>query len=500
MATSPQLEEQGRRLTAEIKRIQNDAEMTGAEKGAALDAIKPDWEAHMKSVESSERASEMASKLAGAGDAVVDAKSGRSLASVRSVSPWASRGADLALEALDEPDVERYLYKSMGGKQKFDIGWELGTKDSSVSNNLMGDFLAGQTGPTAIGQNPFGTGSFAPGILPTFLPGIVEKLFYELTLSDLISEFAVSTPNISYLTESSAVFNSNQVNEAGLYPFSSEAVARTYAQVGKVANAMTISDEAVADAPTLWNFVQGRLLQGVQRQEEVQILAGPGMPGVGGLLSTFAANFTASSSGSLFGATSATGTNIAFPPAGTTGAGAVAQSIASLAYGRNVTGVTGSGLYPSAVAVAENLHDAFVDIQLQVFKTPNAIVMHPRDWLNLRIAKDAQGQYFNSSFFGADYGTAQAAVGGAVAPIGGGKSLWGVPVVTTPLIPRYTLLTGWFDASTIQVARRKGVTMQMTNTNGTDFVQGQITARAESRLGLLVYRPSAFQLIKLTAG
>jgi HK97 family phage major capsid protein len=116
--------------------------------------------------------------------------------------------------------------------------------------------------------------------------------------------------------------------------------------------------------------------------------------------------------------------------------------------------------------------------------------MHPRDWLNLRIAKDSAGQYFNSSFFGADYGVGQTPV----------KSLWGVPVVTTPLIPRYTILTGWFDPSTIQVARRKGVTMQMTNANGTDFVQGNITARAESRLGLLVYRPSAFQLIQLVSG
>jgi HK97 family phage major capsid protein len=264
---------------------------------------------------------------------------------------------------------------------------------------------------------------------------------------------------------------------------------------------MTISEEAVADAPTLWNFVQGRLLQGVQRQEEVQILAGPGMPGVGGLLSTFASSFTVSSSSSLFGATSATGTNVAFPPSGTAGTGAVAATIASLAYGRKVSGTGGN--YPSAVQVAENLHDAFVDIQLQVFKTPNAIVMHPRDWLQLRIAKDAQGQYFNSSFFGTDYGVAQASIGGnaGAMPVGGGgKSLWGVPVVTTPLMPRYTILTGWFDPSTIQVARRKGVTMQMTNTNGTDFVQGQLTARAESRLGLLVYRPPAFQLIQLATG
>lgn len=490
MATVPQLNEQGRRIAADIKRINDDTEMSGAEKSAALDAVQPEWEKHIKSVESSERASEMSAKLGGDHADVKDAKTGFDVSRIRSDSPWASHGNDLATEAVSSPDVEKFLYKSLNSKQKFDLGFELGMKDATAAGNLMGEYLYGATGPTAVGQNAFGAvGAFSEGILPTFLPGIVEKLFYELTLSDLISEFPVTSPNISYLSESVNNFQATDVAESALYPFSSEEVARTYAQVGKVANAMTISDEAVADAPTLWNFVQGRLLQGIQRQEEVQVLAGPGVPGVGGLLSTFAASFTASSAGSLFGATSGTGTSVAFPPAGTAGTGALPATIASLAFGRVVTGLT-TGVYPTAVAVAENLADAFVDIQLQLFKTPNAIVMHPRDWLQLRIAKDSQGQYFNSSFFGGDYGNKSGVV----------KSLWGVPVVTTPLMPQHLMLVGHFDPTTLQVARRKGVTMQMSNSNGTDFVQGNITARAESRLGLLCYRPSAFELVSLKAG
>lgn len=490
MATVPELNDNGRRIAAEIKRINEDTVMSGAEKGAALDAIKPDWDKHLKSVEASERGSEMAAKMGGDVQ-VKDAKTGKAISRIRSASPWASRGADIALEAVESPEVEKYLYKSLRSKTPFDFGMDLGLKDSTASGNQMGEFLYGQTGPTPIGQNPFGTGAFAPGILPTFLPGIVEKLFYELTIADLISEFPVETPNISYLTESLANFQANATPESGTYPFSSIEVARTYAQIGKVSNAMTVSDEAVQDAATLWNFAQGRLLQGVQRREEVEILAGAGSggSGVGGLLSSFNGSFTQSSAGSLFGATTSTA-SVTFPPAGTNGTGVQPATIAALKYGRVVTGVASSGLYPTASVVAENLADSFVDIQLQVFKTPNAIVMHPRDWLQLRIAKDANGQYFNSGFYGTNYGESGSPI----------KSIWGVPVVTTPLMPQHSLLVGYFDASTVQVARRKGVTMQMTNSNGTDFVQGNITARADSRLGLLCYRPTAFQMVSCVIG
>jgi HK97 family phage major capsid protein len=253
--------------------------------------------------------------------------------------------------------------------------------------------------------------------------------------------------------------------------------------VGKIANAMTISDEAVADAPTLYQFIQSRLLFLLQRQEEVQILAASGYPGVGGLLS-FASNYTVSTSNSYYGATSGTGTNVAFPPAGTNGAGVLSQSLATLPYGRSVGG---NGLYPAPIFSALQLKDAFVDIELAVFHSPTAVVMHPRDWQILEVAQDANGQFMNGSFFGSNYGVKTTPV----------KSIWNVPVVTTPLIPKGVMLTGWFDPQTVQIARRQGISMQMTNSNGTDFVQGNITMRAEERLGLLCYRPQAFQLINL---
>lgn len=484
MATPEQLAERKRELTKKLSDIQHDEKMTGAEKSAALDAMQEDFETVEKAFENTERASNMAAKLDGFGDAR-DEK-GIPLDQFQAPNPFSPQAkANFAAEFATKM-VKSYEAKAL--HEGDDRAFSISTKDSSATNNLMGENLYGSTGPTAIGQAPFGTGAFGPGIMPTWIPGIVETLFYELTLADLISSIPTQSDNLSYMTESLTNLQANQVAEGSGYPFSSIEVSRVYEQIGKIANAMTLTDEAIADAAYLFNFAQGRLLQSLQRQEEVQILAGGGVPGVNGLL-TRGANFTATGTGSLFNASSSgTSSSVAFPPSGTVGANVVSQTIGTLHYGRAITGAT--GVYPVASVIAENIMDAFTDIELTVFKRPNAIVMNPRDWETVRLAKDSAGQYMGGSFFGSNYGQQANA----------GKSLWNCPVVTTPLMPQHLILTGWFDPSTIQTARRSGVTTQMTNSNGTDFVNGKITVRAEERLGLMVYRPTAFQLIQLISG
>ena len=493
MPSTAKLEAEGRELTARLasfaKDFEENSEISEDDKETAYKTLQGEFEVWHQASKRSEGASEMAAKLSGVGQ-VVDKATGAPVAKYEVENPFTKNARRaLAREAAENPQLAKVFGFNDLTRGKIEETVELGLKDASESGNLIGESLYGASGGAAAGQNPFFAGAFGPGILPDFRPGIVETLLYRLTFADLISSFATSSPNISYLTESTLNLQANAVVEGAGFPFSSIEVSRVYAQVGKIANALTITDEAIADAPMLYNFVQGRLLTGLQRQEEVQILAGLGTNGggVSGLLS-FDASFTASSSGSIYGATSATGTNIAFPPAGTAGAGVVSSTISSLSYGRVVTGAGTS--YPDPLTVSLNLKDAAVDIELAVFESPTAHVMHPRDWQLLETAQDANQQFMNTSMFGNVYGVSRGPV----------KSLWGVPVVTTPLIPKGTILTGWFDAQTVQTARRQGVQMQMTNANESDFIQGKITVRADERLGLLCYRPTAFQLTQLVAG
>ena len=485
---SAQLKARGRELGKAIEDI-NASDMSEAEKGAALDKVQGDWDAHMVAVKNSERASEMMAKLGPSGDvreidgtpSVLPQLQVRNLRQVRQ---------ELGVALLKHPkyvEAVKAVDDFKGVKSEFDFTFNVEAKDATATNNLMGEGLTGATGPTAAGQNPFLPGGLAPGILPTFLPGIVQQLFYELHVSDLISSIPVTTPDLSYLTESVAVNNAAAVAENALYPFSSEQFSRVYEQVGKIANAATLTDEVIKDAPQLFSFVQGRLLEGIARQEEVQILAGSGYPGVNGLLNR--------STGFTKPQTITASTNVGFPQSGTNGAFVQQQVIASLTYGRRIPGTTGQ--YPTAVTIAEGIFQSLIDIQLAVFSTPNAILMHPADWAIVRLGKDVNGQYFGGSFFNQNYSGA-ASQGSQVIDIG--KSLWNIPVVTTQSLPQGTVLVGYFDSSTIQTARREGINLQMSNANGTDFVNGRITVRAEERLGLLVYRPSAFELITLAVG
>lgn len=491
MASLKELKDQKRELLAKLDEVEKNVELTDADKLTAIKAMQEDEKAISAQLFGCEAASDLRGKLE-AGSEVHDAKTGKRLQKVECDHPFSreSRKA-MAYQVLNDDEYAKDLKdlfsanENFGdGRKKVDFGWDLSLKDATEGFNLMGEGLYGSTGPTAAGQAPFLPGAFGPGILPDFRPGIVEQLFYQLTLNDLIPSFATQSPNISYLTESVVNLQANATAEAGTFPFSSIEVARDYAQIGKVANALTISDEAVADAATLFNFVQGRLLLSLQRQEEVQILAANGYPGVSGLLS-FASSFSTVYTDSIYQDASNYTSTTAFPASGTRGAGVQSQSLTSLAYGRRVV-ATGGG-YPDPLTVSLHLKDAFVDIETTVFQSPTAVVMNPRDWQLLETAQDANLQFMNTSMFGNVYGVSRGPV----------KSLWGVPVVTTSLIPKGVVLTGWFDAQTVQIARRQGVQVQMTNSNESDFISGKITVRADERLGLLCYRPTAFELIHL---
>lgn len=108
------------------------------------------------------------------------------------------------------------------------------------------------------------------------------------------------------------------------------------------------------------------------------------------------------------------------------------------------------------------------------FAEPNGVVFNPNNWTTVKLLRTADGIYIwgNPSDEGPD-------------------RIWGLPVRQTTALAAGTALVGAFRPYA-EVLRREGVTVTMSTEHSTYFIENKVAVLAESRLGLAVYRPSAF--------
>ncbi|WP_427018589.1 phage major capsid protein [Pseudarthrobacter sp. P1] len=115
------------------------------------------------------------------------------------------------------------------------------------------------------------------------------------------------------------------------------------------------------------------------------------------------------------------------------------------------------------------------------FCEPDALIVSPQTWSIIRRAKNTQGNYILGD-------PGQSTV----------NDVWGIPVVQTTQIAAGTaVLANLHIAATAFI--RQGVTLEMTNSGGTDFESGKVKVRATERLTLGVQRPSAVNILTALA-
>jgi len=113
---------------------------------------------------------------------------------------------------------------------------------------------------------------------------------------------------------------------------------------------------------------------------------------------------------------------------------------------------------------------------------PSGIVMHPNDWEDIELTKDANGQYL---------------VAVSVA-MGGEPRVWRMPVVETPAIDEGTALVGAFGTGA-QLYDREEASIRISEQHSDFFVRNAIVILAEQRLALAVKRPEAFVKVDFDA-
>lgn len=110
------------------------------------------------------------------------------------------------------------------------------------------------------------------------------------------------------------------------------------------------------------------------------------------------------------------------------------------------------------------------------FADPTLVVLHPNDWTDIRLLRTTDGIYI---------------WGNPADP--GPDRIWGLPVRQTTAMTENTGLVGDFRFA--EILRRQGVVVTVSTEHASYFTENKVALLAESRLGLAVYRPSAFATV-----
>jgi len=399
-----------RQLASKAQEVATATDLTNSEKKSALDKIEADIKGHSETISLHEQAQ----RLVAGGDAAPEAKSADERAEVKS---------------FGRSVVDSDGYKSMVSGQ---------SKGTTVDVKAAGTIDEGVI-PAFNG----GAGMGGQLVAPQLLPGIVGLKFQPLTVADLLASGTTNSSSISYVIESAFQDLTATVAEKGTKPQLDLTLARRQDNVTKIANVAKVTDEMFQDAQAFESYLSNRMVFGVKRVEEAQLLNGNGTsPNLQGILNRTGLASTV-----------------------TTSAGLTAQK------------------------AMEGIYNQITALRASSFIEPDAIVIHPNDWQTIRLGKDGQQQYYAGGPFTGAYGNAGPS---------NVDQLWGLKAVVTTAIAQGTVLVGGFQESG-QVFRRQGVTLEMTNSNVDDFVNNLITLRAEERLALAVYRPAGFGKVVLTA-
>jgi HK97 family phage major capsid protein len=126
------------------------------------------------------------------------------------------------------------------------------------------------------------------GALPqvSVQPGIQAPGFQRLTVADLMAQGQATSNTIRYLTESAYSSGASSVHEGANKPASTFTFAAVNEQLVKIATFLPVSEEMLEDVPQLRSYLDTRMRQLVQIEEEDQLLNGVGTgDDINGLLS-----------------------------------------------------------------------------------------------------------------------------------------------------------------------------------------------------------------------
>lgn len=255
---------------------------------------------------------------------------------------------------------------------------------------------------------------------------VVEFATRPIQVTDLIPGGTTTQAAVKFMEETTFTNAAAETGEGLAFPEAALAYTERTSIVRKIPVFLPVTDEQLEDEPQVRGLIDNRLRFMVRQRLDSQILVGSGT-------------------------------------------------------GVNLTGILNTaGIQTQAKGtdpVPDAVYKAMVKVRVTGRAMPNAVVMHPNDWQDIRLLRTADGIYI--------WGNPSDA---------GPERIWGLRVVQSDAETENTGLVGDF-ANHSELAVRRGVDVQVSNSHGTFFVEGKLAIRADMRVALIVYRPAAFATV-----
>lgn len=255
---------------------------------------------------------------------------------------------------------------------------------------------------------------------------VVDYATRPIQIIDLIPQTQTGQSSVTYMEETTLTNNAAEASEGGTYGEAALALTERTSAVRKIAVWLPMTDEQLEDEVRAKGYIDNRMPFLLRQRLDGQILVGDGSaPNLRGI--------------------------------------------------NNVVGIQtqakGSDPTPDAIYKAMTL------VRVTGRAMPDAVVMHPNDWQDIRLLRTADGIY----------------IWGSPSEMGDPR-IWGRPVVESDAQTENTAVVGDFGNFS-ELSVRRGVDVQVSNSHSTYFVEGKQAIRADMRAALVFYRPAAFATV-----
>lgn len=250
---------------------------------------------------------------------------------------------------------------------------------------------------------------------------VVDFATRPLQVAQRIPQTTTGQNSINYMEETTFTNNAAETAEAGTYPEAALALTERSSLVRKISVFLPVTDEQLEDESQVRGYINNRLGFMVRQRLDLQLVAGNGVaPNLQGYINW--------------------------------------PGIQTQAKGTD--------------PVPDAIYKAMVKVRVTGQADPSLVMMHPNDWMEIRLLRTPDGIYI--------WGNPSDA---------GPERIWGLEVAQAQALTEGTSLVA--DTSFMEVATRRGLDIQVSNSHSGYFVEGKQAVRADMRVASVVYRPAA---------